>query len=213
LGGGRVGIETGRKLLEKHFQVTVVERERAVAEELADLLPDALVIYGDTRESGFLEDHDIADMDALIAATGDPELNIISCIIAKKHGVDHTVALVKDYHYLHVTHEFGVDTLINKKMIAADFIVRHVKKGNVISVASIPGVDMEALEFIVKADSPIRDTRCADLELCEHSLVIIGGVLRAGKQVPLSDTLTLAVGDRVIAACHHSCRDEFQRLL
>jgi trk system potassium uptake protein TrkA len=213
LGGSRAGIETARRLQRKKYQVTIVERNRAFAEELAGFLPGVLVIYGDTRETGFLQDHDIEETDALIAATGDPELNIVSCIVAKKHGVEHTIALVKDYHYLHITHEFGVDTLINKKMIAADFIVRHVKKGHVLSVASVPGVDMETLEFQVKQDSEILGKKPFELELCKHSLVVIGGVIRKGSMLPVTETLTLKINDRVIAACHSRCREEFERLL
>jgi len=213
LGGSRAGIETARLLLRRKYQVSIVERTRAFSEELASFLEGALVIHGDAREPGFLKEHDIDEVDALVAATGDPELNIITCIIAKKHNVTHTVTLVKDYHYLRLPDEFGADMLINKKMIAADFIVRHVKKGNVLSVANIPGLDMEALEFVVKSDSGILNRHLYDLELYKNGLLVVGGVLRDGKPRSLTEDVVLEVGDRVIAAFHHSCRDEFQELL
>ncbi|MEY3784631.1 MAG: hypothetical protein RLZZ230_953, partial [Candidatus Parcubacteria bacterium] len=135
VGGSRAGIETARRLQEKRHRVTLVEHDRTVAENLAVWLPDVMVIHGNVREPGFLAEHDIDEMDALIAATGDPELNMVACLLAKKHNVPHTVALVKDVNYHNLTHEFGVDKLINKKMLAADYIVRHVKNSNVISVA------------------------------------------------------------------------------
>jgi trk system potassium uptake protein TrkA len=213
LGGSRAGIESARRLQDKKFQVTLVDRDRTWAEDLADYLPDVLVVNGNAQEPGFLEEHDITDMEAIIAATGDPEVNIIACLYAKKHGVRHTVALVKDAHYLHAAHEFGVDTLINKKLIAADFIVRHVSKDNVLSVASIPGLAMETIEFVVKEGSNIVDRPLSSLPLTRETRLIIGAVLRNNKPLELSDTVVLQPGDKVIAACHHAVRREFQELL
>jgi len=213
VGGTRAGIETARRLQAKHYHVTMIEQLREYAEELAEWLPDVLVIHGSAQEPGFLEDHDIDEMDALIAATRDPEFNMVACLIAKRHEVPHTVALVKDVHYLNLTHEFGVDKLINKKMLAADYIVRHVKQGNVISIASIPGLLMETLEFVVRDNSLLAEKVIGDLELVRQTRVVIGGVLRSNKSLAVSNDLVLSPGDTVVAACHHSCRNEFQRLL
>ncbi|MCA9354292.1 MAG: Trk system potassium transporter TrkA [Candidatus Kaiserbacteria bacterium] len=212
-GGSRAGIETTRRLQAKGYQVTMVEGKKSVAEELADFLPEALVIHGDMQESGFLEEHDVDEMDAIVAATGNPELNIISCLIAKQHGVRHTIAFVKDVHYLQGAYELGVDTLINKKYIAADFIFRHVKKRNVLSVASIPGLDMEIFEFLVKDRSPITGMPQKSIELIAKSEVVIGGVLRKNKPVELDPSYIFQPNDRVIVACHNAVRDAFQNML
>ncbi len=213
LGGTRAGIETARRLQKRKYQVTLVDARRDYAEELAEWLPGVLVLHGSAQEPGFLEEHDIEDMDALVAATGDPEFNMVTCLIAKRHAVPHTVALVKDVHYLNLTHEFGVDKLINKKMLAADYIVRHVKRGNVISVATIPGLHMETMEFVVRESSLLAEREASKLELLRQSRVILGGVLRHNKPLPIDDTLVFLPGDTVVAACHDSCREEFQRLL
>jgi trk system potassium uptake protein TrkA len=213
LGGSRVGIETTRRLQDKGYQITVVEGKRSVAEEMADFLPGALIICGDMQEPSFLEEHGIDEMDALVAATGNPELNIISCLIAKQQGVRHTVALVKDTHYLKGTYEFGVDTLINKKLIAADFIVRHVKKKNVLSVASVPGLAMEVFEFAVKDLSPISGLLQKEVESIAKTEVVIGGVLRRGHSVLVDASYTFQPQDRVIVACHETAREMFQKML
>lgn len=213
LGGSRAGIETTRHLHEKGYQVTLVEGDRAVAEELADFLPEALVVHGDMQEVGFFEEHDAQDMDALIAATGNPELNIISCLITKQLGVRHTIAFVKDVRYLKGAHEFGVDTLINKKFLAADFIVRHVMKGNVLSVASVPGLAMEILEFVVQERSPIAGLPLAGVELIAKGDVVVGGVLRANKAIDVPKTYIFKPHDKVIVACHDRAREAFQNIL
>jgi len=213
LGGSRAGIETARRLQHKKFHVTLVDRRPEWAEELAEYLPGVLVICGSAQAPGFLEDHDIEEMDALIAATGDPEFNIVSSLIAKRHGVPHTVALVNDTHYLHSTHEFGVDKLIDKKLIAADHISRHVKKDNVVSVASLPGLDMEVLEFVVQDGSELASTPWGELMCSRQGKLILGGVVRDGHQLPLTNITTLRAGDIVVAACHNECRQDFQNLL
>ena len=213
LGGSRAGIETARRLQNKKYRVTIVDRDRDWAEEMADFLPDVLVVHGNVQEPGFLEEHDINEMEAIVAATGDPEVNIISCLFAKKHGVRHTIAFVKDVHYLHAAHEFGVDTLINKKLISADFIFRHVGKGNVLSVASVPGLKMETIEFVVKDGSALVGKSLMELPLAQETRLVVGAVLRDNKPLQLEDSIEIQAGDKVIAACHHAIRQEFQALL
>jgi Trk K+ transport system NAD-binding subunit len=98
-------------------------------------------------------------------------------------------------------------------MLAADYIVRHVKNSNVISVATVPGLAVETVEFIVRKDSPLINQPIYDLDLVRQTRVIIGGVLRKNKPQIIDSSFVLQTGDTIIAAYHHSCRSEFQTLL
>ena len=96
---------------------------------LADELRDTMVINGDGRDLNLLKEEGIDYMDAFIAVTGNSETNIISSLVAKYAGVKKTIALVENIDYIHLSQSIGVDTLINKKLIAANFIFRHIRKG------------------------------------------------------------------------------------
>ena len=69
LGGGRIGYNTARQLCHKKFNVTVLEKNKKKAFEIADLLQNALVINGDGRNAEILDEENLSAMDAFISVT------------------------------------------------------------------------------------------------------------------------------------------------
>ena len=72
LGGSRVGIHTARRL-SKTYNIKLIEQDKDKCFELADYLPDTLIINGDGRDVNLLQEEGLKDMDAFIAVTGDSE--------------------------------------------------------------------------------------------------------------------------------------------
>lgn len=202
LGGSRVGFHTAR-LLSQRYNIKLVERDPQKCFELADQLPDAMIINGDGRNVELLDEENIGDVDAFIAVTGDSETNIISCLVAKKMGVKKTIAMVENMDYIHLSQSIGVDTMINKKLIAANFIFRHVRKGEILSIASIHGVDAEILEFEVQENSKITEQELRNLEFPKSA--IIGGVIRDGKGLTTPGNFKFATKDRVVVLSRTEC--------
>jgi trk system potassium uptake protein TrkA len=119
LGGGKIGSKTACDL-SKNFNIKLVEKLKDRAFDLAEQLPDTLVINGDGRNVALLEEENIKDMDAFISVTGNSETNIMSCLVAKSKGIKKTIALVENMDYYELSHSIGVDTLINKKLLAGE---------------------------------------------------------------------------------------------
>lgn len=202
LGGSRVGFHAA-KLLSARYNVKLIERDAQKCFELADQLPDAMVINGDGRNVDLLEEESINEMDAFIAVTGDSETNIISCLVAKKMGVKKTIAMVENMDYIHLSQSIGVDTMINKKLIAANFIFRHIRQGEIVSIASIHGVDAEILEFEVQETSKITQQELRNLEFPKSA--IIGGVIRDGKGLTTPGNFKFQPKDRVVVLSKLEC--------
>lgn len=202
LGGSKVGYHTAKRLSRK-FNVKLIEKDKDKAFELADELKNVMVINGDGRDVELLQEEGIEDMDAFIAVTGNSETNIMSSLVAKKHKVKKTISLVENMDYIHLSQEIGVDTMINKKLIAANFIFRYIRQGNVISLTSIHGVDAEILEFIVKAGSKITQGAIKALEFPKNA--IIGGVVRNGVGQTAMGDFQLSPKDRVVVLCRPEC--------
>lgn len=199
LGGSEIGFKTAKDLCAANFNVKLVEKDKDVAFELADHLPDALVINGDGRNVELLEEENIANMDAFIAVTGDSETNIMSCIVAKSKGVKKTVALVENMDYYQISESIGIDTLINKKLLAANNIFRYIRKGEVVAMTKLNNMNAELLEFVVKTRSKITNKVIKDLDFPRSA--IMGGVIRNGKGfIPLGD-FRVQEGDRVVVCC------------
>ncbi|MCK5907277.1 MAG: NAD-binding protein, partial [Flavobacteriales bacterium] len=174
----------------------LVEKDRTKSFELADLLKNTLVINGDGRDVELLEEEGISDVDAFIAVTGNSETNIIASLVAKSHDVPKTIAMVENMDFIHLSQNIGIDTLINKKLIAANFISRYVRKGRVTNLASLPGVDVEVVEYVVHSKSRILKSKLMDLHFPAEA--IVGGVIRGKEVFTPNGDFVFHVGDRVI---------------
>ena len=199
LGGSKIGKKTAIDLCRNNFNVKLVESDKEKAYDLADELPNALIIHGDGRNVELLEEENVHDMDAFIAVTGNSETNIMSCLVAKSKSVKKTISLVENMDYYQLSHSIGIDTLINKKLLAANNIFRYVRKGEVVAMTKINNMNAELLEFIVKPNSQVCNKRIKDLDFPRSA--IIGGIIRDGKGIIALGEFTITRGDRIVVCC------------
>ncbi len=198
LGGSKVGINASKQLSKK-YNVKLIESDKKKCFELADMLPNVMVIHGDARDVDLLQEEGIDETDAFIAVTGNSETNIISSLVAKDHNVKKTIALVENVDYIHLSQSIGVDTMINKKLIAANFIFRYIRKGDIINLTSIHGVDAEVLEFVIKVESKITRDTLRSLDLPDS--VIVAGVIRKGEAIIPKGDFQFRPKDRAVVLC------------
>lgn len=209
LGGSQIGYKTAKDLCDSKFNVKLIESNKTVAEDLADDLPNALVIYGDGRNVDILDEESISDMDAFISVTGNSETNIMSCLLAKSKGVKKTIALVENMDYYQLSQSIGIDTLINKKLLAANNIFRYIRKGEVVAMTKLTNMNAELLEFVVKPDSKICNKVIKDLNFPRSA--IFGGIIRHGKGIIPLGTFKIEVKDRVVVCCLPQSISEVER--
>ena len=185
IGGSRIGLNTA-ELLEKDFRVTLVEKDKKRCEEMASTLKSTLVVNINGHDVKMLEEEGLTETDALVSVTADSEMNIMTSLVGKSHGIKKTIARIENFDYINLSQSIGVDTLINKKIIAADNIFKFVRKGNVSSVANLHGTDAEIIEFIVKSGTKITKKPLNQLNF--PSLSKIAGVIRDGNPIiPFGD--------------------------
>lgn len=195
LGASRIAVLTA-ELLEKKYNVTLIEENKIRAEEVAEKLKKTLVINADGRDVSILEEENIDDMDAFIALTGNSETNIITSLVAKSHGVRKTIARVENMDYINLSQNIGIDTLINKKIIAANEIIKYIRKGEVQAIANLHGVDAEIIEFKVKANTKITSKPLRELKLPKS--VNVAGIIRNNKGfIPFGD-FQIQEGDKAV---------------
>lgn len=196
LGGSQIGYKTGRDLCKKGYKVKLLEKNKERAFDIADALPNVLVINTDGRNVDILEEENIGAMDAFIAVGDNSETNIISCLVAKSKGVKKTIALVENMDYFELSQSIGIDTLINKKLLAANNIFRYIRKGEVVAMTKLNNMNAELLEFEVKETSVICNKVIKDIDFPRSA--IIGGVIRAGEGLIALGDFKIQKGDRVV---------------
>ncbi|MCB0684883.1 MAG: NAD-binding protein, partial [Saprospiraceae bacterium] len=195
IGGTELGLKTAQ-LLEEHYNVLLIEKDKVRCKAMVQDLHDTLVVCADPSNLSELEEEGLKKMDAVVALSDNSESNIIASLMAEEAGVYKTIALVSNTHYVRLSQNIGVDTLINEKLIAANNIFRFVRKGNVEAITGIHGSDAEIIEFHVTKGHRVTKRSIADLHLPASAL--IGSVLR-GKEALLPDNdFQLQSDDKVI---------------
>ena len=146
---------------------------------LSAALPSEVnVTCGDARDSDFLLEEEIKGYQAVLAVTGNDEVNILTCVVAKKMGVPRVIAQVENLDYIRLAEEMGVDSVVNKKLISASRIFKFTLSDKVRSVRYISGTDAEVLEYTAAPGSRITKGILKEIDFPANA--IIGGVIRGG---------------------------------
>jgi len=195
VGGGRVG-KVIAKTLETDLNIKLIEQSRERSLSLTDLLSETLIINGDARDINLLEDEGIDGIDAFIAVTNSSETNMITCLHAKKFGVKKTIALVENLDYIEISQNIGIDTVINKKLSAASYIVRHSMGDEVTSLKCLSGINSDVAEFVAKPESPVTKKPIRNLKMPDGSL--IGGIIRGNESFIAIGNFQILENDKVV---------------
>lgn len=195
LGGSELAQATAKRLQHK-YRLTIVEKDKERCKKLSAQLENTLVIHGNYNNFDLLEEEGLNNMDAFIALTENSETNIIACLTAENHGVFKTIAQVENKEYVHISQNIGVDTLINKKLIAANNIFRFVRKGRIEAITSLHGVEAEVIEYVITKNNQLTRKPLKALHFPDTAL--IGGVIRGEESMIPDGSFQLQLGDKVI---------------
>lgn len=207
LGGSKIAELAADRLSKKISLVKILEKDRERAMALSEKLDDnVVVVVGDGRNSELLADEGIKDYDAFLALTGKDEANVLACVMAKKFGVERTVAEVENIEYIHLAEEMGVDSVINKKLITAGRLFKFTLSGKARLVKYMSGTDAEVLEYTVAPDSAITKGALKDLSFPKDS--VIGGIIRGSESRIAVGATKIEAYDRVVVfALPHAVKE------
>ncbi len=197
LGGSPVGAKVAFQLSsEKGKRVKLIEPRSDVAEKLAELLPDVLVIRGSATDIDLLALEGLGEMDAFVAVTDDEESNLVTCLLAKHLGVQKTVALLSKGAYIPFSQTIGLDAAVSTKLAVSREIMRFLRGKHVLSVATVAGMDAEILEMVAAPRAPI--TRGPLREVALPKGLLIGAVMFEKKLEIATGETCVNAGDRAI---------------
>jgi len=203
MGGGKTAVRAALTI-PNYMRVKIIEKSSKRCEKLNELLDseEAMIIHGDGRDLGLLEEEGIHNTQAFVALTDNAETNILACLTAKKLGVRKTVALVENLDYVNMAESLDIGTIINKKTIAASHIYQLMLDADVDNLRSLMVVDAEVAEFTASPDSRVTKRAVKDLGLPFG--VTIGGLVRNGVGMLVNGNSRIEAGDAVMVFCHEA---------
>ena len=197
IAGGSAEGEYLARILEEHgVEVTILDRDRRRCLELAENLPRSLVLHADATDLELLEMEGVAGIDGYVSATGNDETNLLSSLLAKTAGAQKVVSLVHKFEYLRLVPRVGIDASVSPRMATVNAILRYVRRGRVMTVASLTGIEAEAIEFRVDEGSPAAGKQLKDLHFPKGA--VVGTIVRGEEVVVPRGEDRITVGDEVI---------------
>lgn len=150
-GGGDLGLSLAR-LLEKNSrqEVVLIERDGRRAEYCAKTLDRTRVLCGDAGKREMLEEAGIGPGSAYAAVTGEDELNIVSCVLAKTMEASWTVAQVSKPEYVPIIrHMRLLDRVASPYLSMINAILHHMREGNTYAASLLQQLPGELLNVVL----------------------------------------------------------------
>jgi trk system potassium uptake protein TrkA len=210
-GGNQEAIYLARHLATQHVECTILESDRRRCVELAEELPEALILNGDARDPELLEMEGVEGVDGFVALTGLDAVNMLSGLLAKTMGARKVITLIHRPDYIPLVTRIGIDAAVSPRMSAANAILRYVRRGGVRTVATLKGADAEAIEFEIGDESPILHRPLRDVSFPKQG--VIGAIIRDGEVISPRGDDVLLPGDRAFVFAASAAVPEIERLL
>ena len=193
MGGGRVGRALANLLIDSGADITLIESNEALCNEVAADL-DALVIHGNGTSSKLLEETNIEDADCFIATTGNDEANLLSCILVRKYDVETIVARVSNPDHEEAFKEVGIDKVISPEISAARDLAQYVTNPRVSKLTTLGEGDAEIIEMTITNDKVVGK-RFKDISPSKEYIII--ATYKNGKLVIPQPDDTVSPGEKV----------------
>ncbi len=196
LGGSRIGLQVAQNLEKLNIQTKLIEKDEDHCYKLAEQLNKTLVINAEGLDVETLLEEGLAESGVFIAVTENDQTNILTCLLAKRHKVRKTLALVSQPELIGLATELGIDSCISPRLAAAGAILKFVRQGEVISLTAVEGSNSEVLELEIKEGSAVNGRSLQDLNFPRGAL--IGAIVRNGSyEIPTGGSV-LKTGDHVV---------------
>lgn len=202
VGGGRTTVYLTHLLKDSGIDVTVIERDRQICEELCDSIPEAHIVCGDATHSDVLREDGILTADGFVSLTGDDGDNIITSLYARSCNVGKVVTKVNREHFVEILNNSGLDSIVSPKEIVSQQLARYVRALSDSAGSSMETLyrlvdgKVEVLEYQVREESACVRIPLKDLRLREN--ILISALIRGNKTILPTGNTEILPGDHAI---------------
>ncbi len=199
VGAGKVGTSLAAQLIREH-RVTVIDQEPRLIENIINVY-DVMGVCGNGASYEVQKEAEVGRADLLIATTSSDEINILACLVAKKLGVAHTIARIRNPEYetqlRFMRGELGLTMSINPEKAAAHEIARVLRFPAAMKLESFSKGRLELVEYRLPEGSALHGVRLLDLYKNARARVLICAVSRKGETTIPSGDFQLSSGDKI----------------
>lgn len=199
-GCGKVGYALTQQLNDENHNITLIDTS-AERLQLALAAMDIQGIVGNATSFLTMQEAEIEAADLFIAVTGEDEINLLSCLIAKKSSNCLTIARVRNPEYFkeiaYLRQCMGITMAINPEYAAAKEIAHLIQIPDAMEIDTFAKGRVDLLRVAISENSPLHNMKVIefsrrfghDILICilvhDHKVTIPNGetVLQAGDTI------------------------------
>jgi trk/ktr system potassium uptake protein len=204
------GVAIARVLADQELDVRMIEADPLKAREVAELLHDVGVLNASPLDGDFLERERVGHAKLGVFALPDEHANLYAAVLARRHGVEFTIAIVPDAHSIDVFTTAGLDVAISPRSLVAEEIVRFAHDPRTQQVTMLEGDRFEILDVTCRPESALVGKPLRELPVTGS---FVGAIVRDGKAIIPHGKDALRPGDRAILFTESKRAAEVERAL
>jgi trk system potassium uptake protein TrkA len=199
VGAGKVGRALTQQFSAEH-KVTVIDADPQLIENIINVY-DVMAVCGNGASYEVQKEAEVDKAELLIATASSDEINILACLVAKKLGVKHTIARIRNPEYetqlRFMRNELGLSMGINPEKAAAREIARVLRFPAAMKVESFSKGRLELVEYRLPEGSALDGMQLSDLYKNIRVRVLICAVARREQTIIPSGDFVLRAGDKI----------------
>lgn len=198
-GAGNIGFRLAQTLEKSNYQTKLIEFDEARARFVAERLDRTVVLHGNAADEDLLQQANVEDTEVFCALTNKDEANILSAMLAKKLGAHRVMSLVNSLAYVDLIQSSMLDIALSPRLATIGALLTHVRRGDVVQVASLRRGAAEAIEAIAHGDpgtSRVVGRRVDGIDLPRGAT--LGAILRGDQVLIAHDDTVIEAEDHVI---------------
>lgn len=161
-GGGMVGGELARKLIENRHDVVIIEQDRERCDKLYSET-GAVVINGSAARAETLKEAGVMKTDVVVAATGNDADNLACAILAKSFDVPQIIVRMRNPDYERAYRLAGVTAIIRVTDLMVNQMIMEIEKPKVKRVMTLGGGKAEIYSVIIPKGAKVAGKTVEDI--------------------------------------------------
>ncbi|MBP3380128.1 MAG: Trk system potassium transporter TrkA [Ruminococcus sp.] len=206
VGGGKVGGALAEVLCDEHNVVVVDRNEKRITSLTNDF--DVKGVTGNCLRTDILDSADVAKCNIFIAVTDSDEVNILSCLIARKMKARHCIARVRnpefDKQLVFMREELGISMMVNPDYDSANEIAKILRYPEAINIESFANGRVDLAEIKITSGSILENIALTQLSRRLRLDVLICAVQRGEEVIIPHGNFVLKAGDKIHMTASHS---------
>lgn len=196
VGGGKVGYYLLKTLMNKKYDITLVEKDSEVCEKIASEV-EGDIICGDGTDFDVLKDAGIEDAEMVAAVTGKDEENLVICQIAKNSfNVKKTISRINNPKNRLIFKSLGVDKTVCSTEVIANLIEWQLAEDRLKVIQTLDRGEMVLAEGIVNPSSPCCGKIISSLHLPIECIIV--SIIRGDRAIFPKGGVEIKDGDRLM---------------